>query len=239
METARFLMLLDILNAGPSFILRALTEVSTHTKLKLDFRWMMYCMHNRLTSARSNRGATEITQFPLTLYCLFLVLFLPVLNLVTLLIAGTTALLATNDFAAKASTQATFAQALNAMAVESYNFQSNALAQFVKMSPQGGYTGCGNDLFILATDIGGTGVQSSAPDQSLNAVIDTTKKIYEMQVVGSYTVSPLVSLASVPVLGSVPGLGLPVLCHLPPLDQSSTQVACRLQPVEGLTEVVR
>jgi len=159
---------------------------------------------------RSEKGATEIAQFPLTIYCLFLVVLLPVLNLVTLLVAGTTAYLATNDLAAKAATQSTFAQALNAMAVEAYNFQSNSLAQFVKMAPQGGYTGCGNDLYVLATNIGGSGVQSSAANQSLNSNIDTTKNIYEMQVGSSYTVSPLVSLASLPLLGSIPGLGQPV-----------------------------
>ena len=164
----------------------------------------------RRLKLRSETGATEIAQFPLTIYCLFLVVLLPVLNLVTLLIAGCTAYLATNDFAAKAATQSTFAQALNAMAIEAYNFQTNNLAHFVKMVPQGGYTGCGNDLYVLATNIGGSGIQSSAPDQSLTANIDTTKNIYELQVVSSYTVSPLISMASLPLLGSVPGLGQPV-----------------------------
>jgi hypothetical protein len=78
------------------------------------------------------------------------------------------------------------------------------------MSPKGDYTGCGNDLFVLATDIGGAGIQSSAADQSLSSNIDTNKNIYEMQVVSSYTVSPLVSLTSFPLLGSIPGLGQPV-----------------------------
>jgi hypothetical protein len=167
-------------------------------------------MQARRRKLRSNKGATEIAQFPLTLYCLFLVLALPVLNLVTLIIAGTTAYLATNDLAAKAATQPNFSLALNAMTVEAYNFQANTLAQFVKMVPQGGYTGCGNDLYVLSTNIGGAGVQSSAADQTLTTNIDTTKSIYEMQVVSSYSVSPLVSLASLPLLGSIPGLGQPV-----------------------------
>jgi hypothetical protein len=135
---------------------------------------------------------------------------LPILNLVTLLIAGATAYLATNDLAAKAATQPSFAQALNAMTVEAYNFQSNSLAQFVKMSPQGGHTGCGNDLFVLATNIGGGGIQSSTADQSLTSNIDTTKNMYEMQVVSSYSVSPLISLSALPLLGSIPGLGQPI-----------------------------
>jgi len=177
--------------------------------LRLDSVYFVgkYRMHKYHFKNRSSKGAAEIAQFPLTIYCLFLTLFLPVLNLVALLIAGTTAYLATNDLAAKAATQPTFAQALNAMAVEAYSFQSNALAQFVKMSPQGGYAGCGNDLYVLATNIGAAGIQSSAPDQSLNSNIDTTNNIYEMQVVSSYTVSPLVSLASFPLLGNIPGLG--------------------------------
>jgi hypothetical protein len=66
-------------------------------------------MQKRRLKARSEVGATEMSQFPLTIYCLFLVVLLPVLNLVTLLVAGCTAYLATNDFAAKAATQSSFA----------------------------------------------------------------------------------------------------------------------------------
>jgi len=142
------------------------------------------------------------------------------------LIAGLLLLLATTRFLLQRHPrQATFAQALNAMAVESYNFQSNALAQFVKMSPQGGYTGCGNDSsFRLQTSVA-LCVQSSAPDQSLNAVIDTTKKIYEMQVVWLVHSVATCQFASVPVLEDVPGLGLPVLCAICRLSTSrSTQV---------------
>ena len=160
---------------------------------------------------RSQIGATEITQFPLTIYCLFLVLFLPVTNLIALVVAASTIYVATNDLAAKAAAQPTFAQSLNAMTLEAYSFQSNSLARFAKMVPNGGYTGCGNDLYVLATDMKGAGVQTSAPNQSLTSNVDTTKSIYEMQVVSSYSVSPLVSLASFPLLREVPGLGRPVL----------------------------
>ena len=165
----------------------------------------------RAANIRSSAGATEMAQFPLTIYCLFLIVLIPVLNLVAIIIGGCTAYLATNDLVAKSSTQPTFSQALNAMATEAYAFQNNKLAQFVKMTPQGGYAGCGNDLYILQTNVAGSGVQSSSPDQSLNSNFDTSKFIYEMQVVSSYSVSPIISMSSIPMFGSVPGLGEPVV----------------------------
>jgi Flp pilus assembly protein TadG len=161
-------------------------------------------------SWRSQKGVSELSQFPLVLYVLFLIVLLPLLNLVTLFVAGTTQYLATNDFAAKAATQADYASALNSMANEAFQFQSNGLAQFVHLIPEGGYTGCGDDLYVLATNIANGTVTSSPADQPLTQKVDTTTSMYEISVKSVYSVSPLVSLAAVPGLGSVPGLGKPV-----------------------------
>jgi hypothetical protein len=161
-------------------------------------------------SLRNNRGSSELSEFAPVLYIMFLLILLPLLDIVTVFVAGTTQYLATNDFAAKAATQADFSSALNSMANEAYQFQANGLAQFVHMVPEGGYTGCGDDMYVLTTDIGTGTVASSAANLPLNQPIDTKAKIYELSVKSIYSVSPLVSLAAVPVLGNVPGLGQPV-----------------------------
>ncbi len=50
----------------------------------------------------------------------------------------------------------------------------------------------------------------SPANQGLVTQVNIVQDMYEYQVKSAYTVSPLISLESVPVLGSVPGLGQPV-----------------------------
>ncbi len=102
---------------------------------------------------RSARGAAELSQFPLVMYVLFIVILLPLLNLGNLLVAGATQYLATNDIVAKAATQSDFASALNAMTNSAYQFQTTGLAKFVHLSPSGGYVGCGDDLYVVMTQL--------------------------------------------------------------------------------------
>lgn len=108
-----------------------------------------------------------------------------------------------------AATQANHTSALNTMVKEAYQFPSSALAKFVNMQPEGGYTGCRDDLYVLATNIATGAVTISAADQPLTQSINTKTSMYELQVKSVYDASPLVSLAAVPVLGNVPGLGRP------------------------------
>jgi hypothetical protein len=167
-------------------------------------------MSQSIQNVRSQKGVSELSQFPVVLYIVFLIVLFPLLNLVTLFVAGTTLYLATNDFAAKAATQVDYSSALNCMVNEAFQFQSNGLAHFVHMVPEGGYTGSGDDLYVLATNIKSGAVTSSPADGPLTQQIDTATSMYELQVKSTYSVSPLLSLASIPVLGTVPGLGTPV-----------------------------
>jgi hypothetical protein len=161
-------------------------------------------------NVRTNRGLSEISQFAPVLYITFLIALMPLLDLVCVFVAGTTQYLATNDFVAKAATQADYSSALNTMVNEAYQFQSTGLAKFLNMLPNGGYTGCGDDLYVLATDIGSGQVKSSGANKPLSQKINTQTSMYELLVKSTYEVSPLVSLSAVPVLCNVPGLGKPV-----------------------------
>jgi Flp pilus assembly protein TadG len=159
---------------------------------------------------RNNKGSSELSEFAPVLYIMFLVILLPLLDLVAVFVAGATQYLATNDFAAKAATQADYSSALNSMVTEAYQFQTNGLAKFAQMVPEGGFTGCGDDLYVLVTDTGTGAVTSSAADLPLSQPINTQSSIYELSVKSIYNVGPLVSLAAVPILGDIPGLGKPV-----------------------------
>jgi hypothetical protein len=159
---------------------------------------------------RNQNGSSEVAEFVPTLYILFLLILVPLLDLGNLFIAAATQYLATNDFAAKAATQADYPSALNSMANEAFQFQSSGFAKFAHMQPEGGYTGCGDDLYLLQTDIGSGVVKSSGADTPLTPPIDTKASTYEISVKSVYSVEPLLSLAALPLLGGVPGLGQPV-----------------------------
>jgi len=159
---------------------------------------------------RSSTGSTEIPQFVIVLFILFLFALVPMLDISALLVAAATQYLATNDLAGKAATQPDYQSALNSMFNEAGQFQMTGLAEFVRMVPSGGFTGCGDDLYMLATNIGSGVVTKSSADQPLTQTINTSSNMYELSVASSYSVTPLISLASVPGLGSVPGLSTPV-----------------------------
>ena len=160
---------------------------------------------------RSARGSSQIAEFAPALYIMFLIILIPLLDVVSVFVAGATLYLATNDFAAKAATQIDYSSALSSMANEATQFQSNGLARFVNMMPDGGYVGCGDDLYLLSTDIASGAVTSSMANQPLNQPIDTKANMYEISVQSTYMVSPLVTMAAMPVLQDVPGLGKPAV----------------------------
>ncbi len=158
---------------------------------------------------RNNRGSSEIAEFGPVVYVLFLIVLLPLLDLSALLVAGATQFLTTNDLAAKAATQANYSASLSSMVSEAYRFQSNGLARFVHMVPEGGYTGCGDDMYVLTTDLASGTVTSSEANQTVGSPVNTSAAMYELSIKSIYNVSPLVSLDAVPVLQNVPGIGKP------------------------------
>jgi len=165
---------------------------------------------NRQRRVRSRHGASEISQFIPAVYIAILVVLMPLINLGNVFVAAAIQYLSTNDVVSKAATQPDYNSSLNAMVAEAYYFQSLGLAKFVRLAPQGGYTGCGDDLFILTTDITSGTRKCSAADMPLSSAVDTTKSIYELSVTSNYSVPPLIDLSSVPFLRDVPGLGQPV-----------------------------
>ncbi|MDR3614816.1 MAG: hypothetical protein P4L53_14755 [Candidatus Obscuribacterales bacterium] len=162
------------------------------------------------SSPRNAKGTAAISEFALVLYVLFFIILVPVVDLGCLLIAAATQYLATNDFVAKAASQPDYMNALNAMFAESQKFETLGMSKFMNMTPQGGYVGSGDDLYVVATNIGSGGVTKSSANNSLPPPINTATNFYELSVQSTYSFKPVLSLAGVPLLGQVPGLGQPV-----------------------------
>jgi hypothetical protein len=139
-----------------------------------------------------------------------MLVLVPLLDLVNVMVAAGVEYLATNDFAAKAATQPDFNSALSSLFNEATQFQTNGLAKFVRLQPEGGYIGCGSDLYFISTSTANGTATTSSPNQAFTQQIDTTNNMYELSIKSSYSVPPLISLAALPVLSEVPGLSQPV-----------------------------
>lgn len=166
--------------------------------------------HLQKRRLRSRRGLSELSQFATVVPLMFLVVLIPLVNLLTIIVFGVVQYLSTNDCASKSATQTDYSSALSNMVQEAYQFQSNGLSQFARMEPEAGFTGCGQDLYIITTNIATGAVTSSEANTPLSSTVDTTANSYELMVKSNYSIQPLISLAAVPFLADVPGLGKPV-----------------------------
>jgi hypothetical protein len=134
---------------------------------------------------------------------------MPLLDVVNVVVGAGVQYLATNDIASKSSSQPDYATSLNTMVNEAYQLQSSGLAKFVNLTPDGGYTGCGADLYIIGTNLSSGAVTTSPANQTLTQAVNTTQNMYEASVKTTYQIPPLVSFAAIPGFSTVPGLGMP------------------------------
>ena len=164
------------------------------------------------------------------MYLVFLMILFPLIDFVGLFVGAATQYLATNDICSKAATQADYPTALSTMVTEADGFQSLGLAKFLNLTPNGGFTGCGNDLYVLATDTGSGTTTTSVADQPPAAPIVSTDS-YEMTVKSNYTLSPWINMSCIPILGLCPGLGQPA--NLSFAASRAVEHADGLQPSSG------
>ncbi|MGH9551756.1 MAG: hypothetical protein ACRD3W_20390 [Terriglobales bacterium] len=155
-------------------------------------------------SLRKNRGA--INELPLALLTLLIFAVFPVLNLVSLAVAGTVVCLLTHQQASQASVQPTYAQAMNAVGSQSKGLFDSGFARLCKIEPVGGVDNCGTNLYVQATDYRKGGTTRFGPNAPLPPPIDTHSFVYEYLTESAYNVGPFVK---VPFFNDVPGLGKP------------------------------
>lgn len=180
---------------------------------------------------RSCQGS--LTEFPLALWILVFLVAFPVINLTGLAIAATCIYLTACNTAEKACCNQTYKTALSAVKSEADLINKSGFASFAGLTPVAGFEQTGVDLFVQATGVAG-GSQVYGPNVPLTSPVDTTAYIYEYMTTASYDVKPLISLANIPFVGAIPGMGKPALlsmsahrvCEFPqglsPADSSSS-----------------
>lgn len=160
---------------------------------------------------RSRRAAIgKIAEFAPVLFVLFFMLLLPCLNMIWLATAYVIIGLAANQFVSAAAVETTYDKALQAMRTCAVQFNGSPWTSFGGLSPIGGYSSTGSDLYLKSTNIASHAINELGPNTPVPPPVDTTNNIWEYKTLARYRVTPLLNMASVPFIGSVPGLGAPV-----------------------------
>ena len=120
---------------------------------------------------------------------------------------GVTQLIARRT-SARAANATNYNDALNEMQTEALALNNTALAQYCKLQPTGGYSGCGVDLYINETNIYTNKTTTYGPNVTLNAA-DPSTNIYECTCQCNYQVTPLISMSLIPFFSAIEGVGQP------------------------------
>lgn len=167
---------------------------------------------NVLYRKRVQRG-TSLAEFgPVLFIFLFMIVF-PLVNLVAYSAGVATVALITANCAVSAQNANNLAQAMDNVRETAISMLRSPFGRFAKLRSDGGFRGCGMDVYVVATDpISGsidtygpnTGVPTSEQNKS-----GADTKIYEYSLTANYRLYPFLNLSAVPFIGSVPILGKP------------------------------
>lgn len=164
---------------------------------------------SRLVRGHTSTGSQQ-AEFVTALCVFFLVALFPLINFLGVGLGAATVLLISHQLATHAASQKTNQQALSVVKQDALASMSTGFANFLRLNPAGGYKNCGADLLIQATSFTGGGTQLYGPlPANAPSNVDATKNIYEYVVKTDFNVGPLISMARVPWIAAVPGLGRP------------------------------
>lgn len=158
---------------------------------------------------RNKKGS--LAELPVVLFVLLVMFFFPLLDLAFLATGASVIYLVNLQTAIRASSQPRYADALTAVFDEATRLNTSGLANFAKLVPTNGYRSCGTELSIIATNVTSGASTVSGANVPLPPPVDTVSNVYEYRTVSTYAVGPFVSMAKVPFITDVPGLGKPAV----------------------------
>ncbi|MBS2005301.1 MAG: hypothetical protein U0103_25185 [Candidatus Obscuribacterales bacterium] len=163
-----------------------------------------------MTTRISNRQRGSAAEIPLSLFVLFMMAVFPLVNMVSLGIACSTIFLTAKVAAERAAAQQSYKKALSSMSSELKRLNADGLHRFLHLRPVSGHADTGTNLFVQATScsVSGRSVQYG-PNSPVNVPIDTTNWLYEYKAESTYDVEPLLPITFIPIIGKIPGLGVP------------------------------
>lgn len=155
---------------------------------------------------RSQTGS--IAEFAPVLFIFFMMILFPLINLIGYGTACATVQFIGTNCASAAQNAASFGDALSAVETMSNGLCSSGFGKFANLSPQGGYKGCGVDVYLIEIDYSNNNRQTYGPNTGLPHPYDSSK-IYEYQTRCNFQINPFLNLSGVPGIGSVPIVGKP------------------------------
>lgn len=157
---------------------------------------------------RRQHGASGLNEFALVFLVLMMIVF-PLINLCGLACGYATLALATFRGVTRAAAAPNYEASLDGMEEDVSQIATTGLGRFVKLKAAGGFRACGSDLYTVSTSIYNNSSTSFGPNVPPPPPINSTDHVYEFQCRTVFDVGPIVSMASVPLVSSVPGLGKP------------------------------
>lgn len=150
-----------------------------------------------------------MSELPIVMFIFFLIILFPLINLVAVAMASCTVYFGTLQALNRASRQPDYPTSLNAFQTAASEFNASGLATFLRISPNGGYMACGQDLQIVETPVNGGASTEYTPNTAMPGKPDTTANMYEYKGSSVYQVAPFINLGFVPFIASVPAIGAP------------------------------
>ncbi|MBL8085482.1 MAG: hypothetical protein JNN26_22850 [Candidatus Obscuribacter sp.] len=184
-------------------------------------------------NSRSKSGA-QVAEFSLVPLVLFL-LAIPILNLSCF--AFSYGYMAYSTFACvnKAAISPSYDSALTGMRDQAQLMFTGPFADFLKLTPAGGYQSTGCDLYIVSTDNDDNSVSRVGPNRALGAPLDPAKATGEYEVVSACDAQPLIPLA-VPFLKDIPMLGTGTRLNVSWSKMAENQTGLATAAASGVTD---
>ncbi len=172
-------------------------SMATHRELNAELR-----------GSRTSAGSS-MSEFPVVLFILFLVILFPLINLLGVAMGAVSGYLITTQAANAAASSNTFAEGLTSAAQAAQTMSTGGIAEFAKLKPIGGASSSGITLYIEAINAGANQVKIYGPNTAVPPPIDPVNVIYEYEAVGTFNVGPFMAMSGMPFIGNVPGIGVP------------------------------
>jgi hypothetical protein len=164
----------------------------------------------RMRSQRSRRSQNgNLVEFAPVLFVLFLLVLMPVIDLLGLGTGMATVVLLTHQSATQAANSADYDTALAAMVQETNRDLASGFAKFARITPLKGYQNCGTDLWVKVTNYRNGTTTAVGPNTPVAPPIDLSNNIYAYTARATCDVGPIVNMGFIPLLANVPGLGKP------------------------------
>lgn len=150
-----------------------------------------------------------MSEFPVVLFILFLIVLFPLINLLGICMSGVSAYLITMQSAQAAAHANTFNEGLTAAVQSAQNMATTGIAKFAKLSPIGGASNSGITLYVEAINTSTSQIKLYGPDTPVTPPIDPVNCIYEIEAIGTFQAKPFMAMPGMPFVGNVPGIGQP------------------------------